>query len=65
LDNPFPAADRLQSIQKLTNIVYLTRLDSKDEAKVRNYMTDAERELIRLKQVVMKLSPPNSPQTIN
>jgi hypothetical protein len=36
----------LQSIQKLTNIVYLTRLDAEDEAKVHNYMTDAERELI-------------------
>jgi hypothetical protein len=43
MDNPIPASDLLQSIQKLTNIIYLTRLDAKEEAKVRNYMTDAER----------------------
>jgi hypothetical protein len=65
LDNPISASDLLQSIQKLTNIIYLTRLDAKDEAKVRSYMTDAERELGRLKHFVMKLSTPNSPQQIN
>jgi hypothetical protein len=48
-----------------TNIVYLTRLDAGDKVKVRNYMTEAERELGRLKHLVMKLAPPNSPQQIN
>jgi hypothetical protein len=65
VNNPISASDLLQSIQKLTSIVYLTRLDAWDEVKVRNYVTDAERELIRLKQSVMKLSTPDSPQTIN
>jgi hypothetical protein len=57
LDNSLPASDLLQSIQKLTNIVYLTKLDSGDRAKVRNYMTDAEAELVSLKHFVMKLAP--------
>jgi hypothetical protein len=55
----------LQSIQKLTNIAYLTKLDADDKVKVRNYMTEAEGELARLKHFVMKLAPPNSPQQIN
>jgi hypothetical protein len=59
-----PASDLLQSIQKLTNIIYLTRLDAKDEIKVCNYMTDAEHELGRLKHFVMKLGT-NSSQEIN
>ena len=65
LDNSLPASDLLQSIQKLTNIVYLTNLDAGDKVKVRNYMTDAERELGRLKHFVMKLATSNSPQQIN
>jgi hypothetical protein len=65
LDNSLPASDLLQSIQKLTNIAYLTRLDAGDKVKVCNYMTDAERELGRLKHFVMKLAPQNSPQEIN
>ena len=67
LDNSLPASHShlLQSIQKLTNIVYLTKLDVGDKVKVRNYMTEAETELARLKHFVMKLAPPNSPQKIN
>jgi hypothetical protein len=64
LDNSLPASDLLQSIQKLTNILYLAKLDASDKVKVRNYMTDAEAELASLKRFVMKLAP-NSPQSIN
>ena len=65
LDNSLPASDLLQSLQKITNIVYLTKLDAGDKVKVRNYMNDAERELRLLKHVVMKLATPNSPQPAN
>jgi hypothetical protein len=65
LDNSLPASDLLQSIQKLTNIVYLTRLDAGDKVKMRNYMTEADTELTRLKDFVMKIAPPNSSQQIN
>jgi hypothetical protein len=63
LDNSLPASHSylLQSIQKLTNIVYLTKLDAGDKVKVRNYMTEAETELACLKYLVMKITPPNSP----
>jgi hypothetical protein len=65
LDSSLPASDLLQSIQKLTNIVYLAKLDAGDKVKVRNYMTDAEAELASLKHFVMKLAPSNSRQQIN
>jgi hypothetical protein len=65
LDNSLPASAFLQSLQKLTNIVYLTKLDAGDNVKVRNYMTDAEKELASLKDSVMKLARPNSPQPVN
>ena len=65
MDTSPPASELLQLLQKLTNIVYLTKLDAGDKVKVRNYMTEAEEELARLKHVVMKLAPPNSPQQIN
>jgi hypothetical protein len=64
LDNSLPASDLLQSIQKLTNIIYLTKLDSGDSVKVRKYMTDAEAELVSLKRFVMKLAP-NFSQRVN
>jgi hypothetical protein len=50
-----PASDILQSLQKITNIVYLTKLDAGDKVKVRAYMTEAEGELTRLKNFVMNL----------
>jgi hypothetical protein len=62
---PTATSDLLQSLQKITNIVYLTKLDAGDKVKVRNYMNDAERELRLLKHVVMKLATPNSPQLAN
>jgi hypothetical protein len=65
LDNSLPASAFLQSLQKLTNIVYLTKLDAGDKVKVRNYMTEAEGELASLKEAVMKLARPNSPQPVN
>ena len=65
MDNSLPASDLLQSIQKLTNIAYLTRLDAGDKVKVRSYMGEAEEELTRLKDFVMKLAAPDSPQQIN
>ena len=61
LDNSLPTSE---SIQKLTNIIYLTKLDSGDSVKVRNYMTDAEAELVSVKRFVMKLAP-NTPQRVN
>ena len=64
MDNSLPASDLLQSLQKLTDIVYLTKLDAGDRIKVRNYMTHAEAELASLKHFVMKLAP-NSPQKVN
>jgi hypothetical protein len=66
LNNPLPPASQvLHLIQTLTNLVYLTKLDAGDKVKVCNYMTEAEGELARLKLVVMKLAPPNSPQEVN
>jgi hypothetical protein len=65
LDSSLPASDLLQSLQKITNIVYLTKLNASDKVKVRNYMNDAERELALLKHVVMKLATSNSPQPAN
>jgi hypothetical protein len=65
LDNSLPASELLQSLQKLTNIVYLTKLDAGDKVKVRRYMTEAEGELASLKEAVMKLARPNSPQPVN
>ena len=65
LDNSLPASELLQSLQKLTNIVYVTNLYAGDRLKVRNYMTLAEGELARLKDIMEKLAPPNSPQPIN
>jgi hypothetical protein len=64
LDNSLPASDLLQSIQMLTNLVYLTKLDAGNSVKVGNYMNDAERELGRLKHFVMKLSL-SQPQQIS
>jgi hypothetical protein len=52
LDNSLPASEIFQLLQNLTNIVYLARLDAGDKVKVRNYMTDAERELERIKHLV-------------
>ena len=65
LDNSLPASELLQSLQKLTNIVYVTKLYAGDRLKVRNYMTQAEGELARLNDIMEKLAPPNSPQPIN
>jgi hypothetical protein len=65
LDNSLPASYLIQSLQKLTQIVYLTKLDAGDKVKVRNYMTEAEVELARLKDFVAKLAPSNSTQQIN
>ena len=65
LDNSLPASELLQSLQKLTNIVYLTKLDAGDKVKVRRYMTEAEGELASLKEAVMKLARPNSSQPVN
>ena len=64
LDNSLPASDLLQSLQKITNIVYLTKHHAGDKVKVRDYMNDAETELACLKHFVMKLAP-NSPRHIN
>jgi hypothetical protein len=65
LDYSLPASELLQSLQKLTHLVYLAKLDAGDKAKVRNYMTEAEGELARLKGFVTKPAPPNSHQQIN
>lgn len=65
MDTSLPASELLQSLQKLTNIVYLTKLDADDKVKVRRYMTEAEGELASLKEAVMKLAPSNSRQQIN
>jgi hypothetical protein len=65
LDNSLPASYLIQSLQKLTQIVYLTKLDAGDKVKVRNHMKEAEGELARLKDFVAKLAPSNSPQQIN
>jgi hypothetical protein len=65
LDNSLPASQVLHLIQTLNNLVYLTKLDAGDKVKVRNYMTEAEGQLERLKDIVMTLAPPNSPQQIN
>jgi hypothetical protein len=65
LDTSLPASELLQSLQKITNIVYLTKLDAGDKVKVRNYMSEAEGELARLKHLVAKLAPSNSPLQIN
>ena len=66
MKNPLPHTfELLQSIQKLTHIVYLARLDAGEKAKVQNYMTDAERELERIKNAAMILVEPNSPQNIS
>ena len=65
MDYSLPASELLQSLQKLTNFVYLTKLYAGDKLKVRNYMTEAEGELERLKDFVAKLAPPNSPLQIN
>ena len=65
MDTSLPASDLLQSLQKITNIVYLTKLDASDKVKVRNYMSDAEDELARLKHLVSKLAPSNSPKPAN
>jgi len=65
MDTSLPASDLLQSLQKITNIVYLTKLDAGDKVKVRNYMSEAENELASLKDSVMKLARPNSTQPVN
>jgi hypothetical protein len=61
LNNPLPPAFQLlQSIQKLINILYLTKLDADDKVKVRNYMTEAETELERVRSDVMMLTQRNT-----
>ena len=67
LDNPVaPAFQLLQSLQKLASIIYLTKLDAGNEAKVRDYMTEAEAELGNAKQVVLMLAKPTTPhQEVN
>jgi hypothetical protein len=65
MNTPLPASALLHSIEKLTNIVYLTKLDADDKIKVRNYMTEAEGELERLKEFAEKIAPPSSPQQVN
>jgi len=60
-----PTFELLQSIRKLSAIVYLARLDAGEKVKVQNYMTDAERELERIKHVAMVLVTPDSPQNIS
>ena len=66
LKKPLPANfELLQSIRKLSDIVYLARLDAGEKAKVQNYMTDAERELERIKNVAMILVLPDSPQNVS
>ena len=65
LDNSLPASDLLQSLQKITNIVYLAKHHAGDKVKVRDYMNDVETELASLKHFAMKLAAPNSPQEVN
>jgi hypothetical protein len=65
VDTSIPASELLQSLQKITNIIYLTKLDAGDKLKVRNRMSEVEGELARLKHVVIKLATPNAPQPAN
>jgi hypothetical protein len=62
MDSSLPASDLLQSLQKITNIIYLTKHHAGDKVKVRDYMNDVETELARLKHLVAKLASLNSPQ---
>jgi hypothetical protein len=66
LNNPLPLTFQiLHSIQKLTDITYLTKLNAGDQVKVSNFMTEAEAELAHLKDVVLMLAQPTSHQKVN
>lgn len=54
-----------QTIQRLSNIIYLAKLDADDKSKVQNNMTDAERELEHLENVTMILVRLDQPQCVN
>jgi hypothetical protein len=65
MDHPLPSKALHHAIQSLTNLVYLTKLDAGDEAKVLQYMKQAESELIRLNELAWTLVPPTPPPLPN
>ena len=65
MDHPSPATELHHAIQSLTNLVYLAKLDAGDEVKVRNYMTQAEAELVRLRRLAWNFTPQIPPKQVN
>ena len=65
MDHPLPSKALHHEIQSLTNLVYFTKLDAGDEAKILQYMKQAKSELIRFNELAWTVVPPTPPPLPN